>query len=131
MVEVAFAITAGNLALVRPLLRKLSQALGLQALSTRPEPHTPNSAFPPTIGAQDKNKGRKNWPDDTIDLLAYPGEDITRQDERNQNHTSSVVNFDESSSVWSPLQDPERGGESKVGSITSTETLVVHETIPK
>jgi hypothetical protein len=90
LVEPGLAITAGNLAVIRPLFRMLLKLLGIRTLPTGLSPPDSRQIFPPTIGARNNNQRRNNL-DDTFDLLTRPGEARISGDETKSSYTATVA----------------------------------------
>jgi hypothetical protein len=128
-VEPGLAITAGNLAVVRPLFRMVLRRLGLR---TESGTATSNQIFPPTVGARDNGKGRKNDPHDSLDLLTYPGRSISSNgNERKPNYTATGMDYDAPNavrrlSVGSDIED-----QKEVYPTVTTETIEGAEPTPK
>jgi hypothetical protein len=119
MIEPALAITAGNLAVIRPLLRKL----GLRN-STKVE-LDPLHVFPPTIGAQDRNKGKKGSQDSlfTLSTTLVNGTAIDRgnssEKETKHSQTVSVSSSNTAHSIW---EGRENGSQEELHSKTTKDS---------
>lgn len=83
--EPGLAITAGNLAVVRPLFRKILLLLGVRTSIESSGAGAPN---PPTVGGSDNSERREK----DFDLSTYTTGSISNHDERKLYHATTLAN---------------------------------------
>jgi hypothetical protein len=100
--EPGLAITAGNLAAIRPLLRKLCGRTSSKGASVS------DGAYPPTDGAKAWNKGQGRSQDVPFDLSSYLVEETTPEDKKTECTTTEDTKTEAAPMQQENRRDDER-----------------------